>query len=241
MPASAPVPASKDPVSVALAEARRTGKRVEVVSARTEKTTTWANPDATLTTDVAAGPVRVAKGKDLVAVDATLVAVNGKIAPRAGKGEVALSGGSATAGAELASLGAGTKRLSMSWPGVLPAPTLAGDTATYTNVVPDGDLVVRVTTMGFEVFLVLRKAPSSPPVIRLPLGLRGLALSQDGKGQLRIKDAAGADVASSPAPIMFSAARDPRADEPTQTKSVATTVEAPTAAPNSSCAPTTPS
>ena len=104
-------------------------------------------------------------------------------------------------------------------------PTLAGDTATYANVVPDGDLIVRATTMGFEVFLVLRKAPSAPPVIRLPLGLEGLGLSQDGKGQLRLKDTAGADVAISPAPMMFSAARDARADEPIQTKSVATTVE----------------
>ena len=87
VPASAPVPAGKDPVSIAVAEARRTGKRVEVVSSRTENTTTYANPDATLTTDVAAGPVRVAKGKDLVPVDATLVSVNGKVIPRAAKGE----------------------------------------------------------------------------------------------------------------------------------------------------------
>ncbi|HEX3393679.1 MAG TPA: DNRLRE domain-containing protein [Acidimicrobiales bacterium] len=225
IPASAPVPASSDPTSIAVAQARRTGTRVEVTSARTENTTTWANPDGTLTTDVAAGPVRVAQGKNLVPVDPTLVLANGKVAPRAAKGDIVLSAGSTTAGAELASLAAGASRFGLHWPGPLPVPTLAGDTATYANVVPDGDLVVKATTMGFEVNLVLRKAPVAAPVIRLPLGLNGLALSQDGKGQLALRDAAGTAVATSAAPVMTSAARDPRADEPTQIRVVATTIE----------------
>ncbi|WP_432087190.1 hypothetical protein [Streptomyces sp. bgisy095] len=38
--------------------ARLSGKRVEALSERTESTTTWANPDGTVTTDAASGPVR---------------------------------------------------------------------------------------------------------------------------------------------------------------------------------------
>ncbi|MFE9929614.1 hypothetical protein [Streptomyces sp. NPDC005533] len=42
----------------ARAAARTAGHRVEAVSERSETSTTWVNPNGTLTTEVAAGPIR---------------------------------------------------------------------------------------------------------------------------------------------------------------------------------------
>jgi hypothetical protein len=211
-----------NPVSVAIAQARRNGERVQITAQDSETTTTWANPDGTLTTDLASGPVRVRQGSGFVPVDPTLVAKNGIVAPKATQGNVRLSGGGSVA--DLASLGGVGARLGLRWPGALPAPTLAGDTATYHDVVPGGDLVVKALTTGYEVSLVLRSRPTTATVLRLPLALDGLTLTQESTGRLRLADAAGKDVASSAPPIMTSAARDPRADEPTQTSVIPTTV-----------------
>lgn len=212
-----------NPVAVALTEAQRGGTRVPVPAKDTENDTTWANPDGTLTTEIAAGPVRVRKGKELVPVDPTLVVEDGAVKPKATKGDVRLSGGGA--GADLASLGRPGARLSTRWASALPKPTLDGDTATYHDIVPGGDLVVKVLTTGYEVFLVLRSRPAAPPVIRLPLGLEGLRLVQEPTGSLRLFDSRDEEVAASPTPVMSSAARDPQADEPTQVRTIPTTVE----------------
>lgn len=223
-PASVVPPTDRaNPMARALAEAQRSGTRVQIPDRDTENETTWANPDGTLTTDIAAGPLRVRQGKGLVPVDPTLVDEGGTVRPKAAKGEVRLSGGGA--GADLASLGHPGARLSTRWASALPKPTLDGDTATYRDVVPGGDLVVKVLTTGYEVFLVLRSRPAASPVIRLPLGLEGLRLVQEPSGSLRLFDNGDKEVAASPTPVMSSAARDPQADEPTQVRTIPTTVE----------------
>ncbi|MFJ1592551.1 hypothetical protein ACIOD0_20235 [Kitasatospora albolonga] len=43
--------------------ARLSGKRVEALSERTESSTTWANPDGSVTLDAASGPVRFRDGE----------------------------------------------------------------------------------------------------------------------------------------------------------------------------------
>ncbi len=63
---------------------------------------------------------------------------------------------------------------------------VVGATATYHDVVAGGDLVVTATTTGFELSVVLRKAPSAPPVFSLPLNLAGLSLSQEVTGRLNL-------------------------------------------------------
>ncbi|MGH9224442.1 MAG: hypothetical protein ACRD2W_11840, partial [Acidimicrobiales bacterium] len=179
-----------DPVAVAVDQARRLGRRVEVTAARTETVTTYANPDGTLTTEIAGGPVRVSQGTGFVPVDPTLVSAGGAIAPRAAKGSVKFSAGGA-AGGELASLASDASRLALKWPGALPAPTLAGNTATYRDVAPGQDLVVKATTTGFESFVVLRSAPKAAPVIRIPVALQNLSLTQEAGGALRLAGGGG--------------------------------------------------
>ncbi|KJY24863.1 hypothetical protein, partial [Streptomyces sp. NRRL S-495] len=63
-----PAAAVSDTASALLA-AKLRGSRVEVLGTRSETATTWANPDGTLTTDTAAGPVRFRRGADWVDVD----------------------------------------------------------------------------------------------------------------------------------------------------------------------------
>ncbi|MEU9144030.1 hypothetical protein, partial [Streptomyces sp. NPDC048349] len=45
-------------IASARVAARLSGKRVEALSERTETTTTWVNKDGSLTSEVAAGPIR---------------------------------------------------------------------------------------------------------------------------------------------------------------------------------------
>lgn len=54
-----------NPDSVALDQAQRTGKKVEILSKRTEIETTFANPQGTLTTELSSGQIRVKKGDSL--------------------------------------------------------------------------------------------------------------------------------------------------------------------------------
>ena len=226
LPASAlPPHSATDPAAVATAQAQISGQRVEIVAKRSETDTTYANPDGTFTTEISAGPVRVMQGNNFVPVDPTLVAANGVVSPRATKGNIALSAGTAAAGTEVAAITTAGKHLGLGWLGALPAPTLSGATATYHDVVANGDLVVTATTTGFEVSLVLRKAPVVAPEFRLPFNLSGMTVAQDAKGGLTLTGADGTAIVTSPAPLMFSAARDAHADEPTQTKTVASAIE----------------
>lgn len=167
--------------------------------------------------------MRIRKGASFVPADPTLVLANGAIEPKAAQGSIKLSAGGE--GSKLASLEAGGKKVSMGWDKALPAPTIEGDTATYQDIEPGQDLVVKATTTGFETFLVLKSRPEKAPVITVPVSLEGLSLSRDGAGQIKLADTKSKTQASIPQPFMFSSARDERADEPTQKALVDTAVE----------------
>jgi hypothetical protein len=79
--------------------ARASGQRVEVLSQRSETSRSWVNADGTMSSEMAAGPVRF---KDAAAkaddgwrdIDLTLVRnADGSVSPTAAPGEVTLSGG----------------------------------------------------------------------------------------------------------------------------------------------------
>jgi hypothetical protein len=218
-----------NPESVALDKAQRSGKKVEIVSARTETETTFANPEGTLTTELSAGPIRIRKGDGFVPIDTTLEILDGAVVPKAAQGQIEISNGGA-AGSELAAVGSAGKRLSFNWPAALPTPVLKGNTATYADVAPGQDLVVKATPSGFESFVVLKTRPEQPVVITIPLGLDGLSLEKDDiSGELRFSNAKGELKVSSSTPMMWSAARDPKVNEPTQVRKVDIQVEPATA------------
>ncbi|MFD7880694.1 hypothetical protein ACFV5G_42690, partial [Streptomyces sp. NPDC059766] len=135
------------PAAQAAARAAESGKQVEVVSERTEYSTTYANPDgSTFNLKQSVTPVRVARPGGVWATpDATLVRRDdGRLAPKAAVAGVSFSGGGD--GKDLVSMAEGGHTLTVGWTGSLPAPTLEGDSAVYADVLPDVDLRMTATT-----------------------------------------------------------------------------------------------
>jgi hypothetical protein len=186
-------------VAAARRAAAERRERVEVVSARTESTQLFANPDGTMSWEAAAGPVRVRRGGEWVDVDTTLESVAGRVRPRAVPVELAFSAGGDGALARLGEpaggpgpAGTGPRaELGLDWAGTLPTPELAGNTATYRDVVPGGDLVVTALTRGFAEALVLRERPAGPVTLRFRMRTGALRAALGRGGELRLTDAAG--------------------------------------------------
>ncbi|MFE7191775.1 ricin-type beta-trefoil lectin domain protein [Kitasatospora sp. NPDC057541] len=202
----------------ALLSARLQGRRVEVVSARTESTTLWANPEGTLTSDRSTGPVRMKSGGSWVAVDTTLAPTpTGKVAPKAHPGALVLEGGDpavtvgdslpGTDGApapgdspasttttlqerELASYGSGDQKVGFGWLGRLPKPKLEGNKATYVDARPGVDLVVKATRTGFEQFLIVknRSAVAQASTMTIPIDTTGLNVAAQQDGSIQLLD-----------------------------------------------------
>ena len=208
--AGAPVPAGAvdAPLGVekALARARRTGKSVEATATGTSTSVVTALPNGQVRLTQHATPMRKMVGGMWKDLDATLVRhPDGSIAPRLTTSEVSISPGGS---APLAELTSGDRTLTVDAPVPLPAPTLSGPTATYRQVLPDVDLVVRVDRNGgfSHVFVVhTPKAAANPALRTLTLGTKanGFTLDVDGTGNIAGRDRAGATVLSAPAPIMW--------------------------------------
>ncbi|MFJ3906397.1 DNRLRE domain-containing protein [Streptomyces sp. NPDC090025] len=219
--------------------ARLSGKRVEALSERTESTTTWANPDGTVTLDAAAGPVRFRdeatdKWQDIdvdlaKSVDGTIEAkahplgleLAGKT-PAAEAAAVEASGEAGDAGTKpvpLVTLDAGDgKELGLSWRGVLPEPALSGTTARYTDVMTGTDLRVESTRTGFEQFLELkdRSAIDANGSVTLTLNAKGITARANADRSVTFVDSeSGKQVGMLPAPVMWDAYVDPKSGEHT--------------------------
>ncbi|WP_150254388.1 LamG-like jellyroll fold domain-containing protein [Nocardiopsis deserti] len=208
----------------ALALAAETGERVEIPSLTDEKTQHFANPDGTLTAEISPLPVRVRSEDGWVDVDTTLVAAeDGLVRPRATNTELAFSGGG---DAPMVTLGLGTNSVTLDWEGELPTPTLDGAQATYTDILPDVDLVLTAGVEGFTQVLVVHtpEAAASPELAELELALdtTGVTMTEDEHGNLdALGDESGQSVFSAQAPVMW----DSTGQEQT------TEVEDPTVAP----------
>ena len=189
-------PAEQPTEAAALALARQIHARVAVSSLRTETEDVYANPSGTFTMVQRTLPVRVRRGADWVPVDTSLrVHADGSIRPVAASVPMAFSGGGAAPLARIAWRGA---EFSLGWPAALPAPVLAGDTATYPDVLPDVDLMVTADVLGFsEVLVVKTPAAARHPAVRsLRLTTRSVGLTQrvDAAGNVDAVDATGASV-----------------------------------------------
>ncbi|WP_188188182.1 DNRLRE domain-containing protein [Nonomuraea sp. SYSU D8015] len=212
-------PSAPDEASARLS-ARLTGKRVEIADARTETTTTYANPDGTLTVDSFAGPVRFRRDGAWAPVDITLTrAPSGEIVTR-GHGRALRFGGGrsglsrqAAGPTDLITIGEGAAKVTMQWKGALPTPRLSGETATYPDVMPGADLVVTATRTGAEQFLLLKSRPATPLTYTLGLKAPGLRPRQAADGGVELVDAKGKAVVTIPAPVMWDATKHPISGE----------------------------
>ncbi|MEV0280371.1 FG-GAP-like repeat-containing protein [Streptomyces sp. NPDC050610] len=189
----------------ASAEARRTGAPVEVTGLRTETQEVVANPSGTFTLTQYAQPVRARKNGQLVPVDANLLRVGDRIAPKATTLDVTISPGGDTTLATLTEQG---RRLSIQWPKPLPVPALEANEATYPEVFPGVDLKVRATTETIAQVLVVKNAEAAKnsELQRLQLGLEteGLRLDvNETLGTVRALNPAGQELFTSSTPRMW--------------------------------------
>lgn len=201
----------------ALAQAQATGEQVEVTQAATETETVMANPDGTLTLSVAASPVRVEQGGELVDVDTTLQSEAGQLSTAATTADVFLDGdGQVGAGESLAEVSDsdGDASVGMSFEGDLAAPEVEGSTATYAH---DENTAVRIETRdaGFAAHVLLAEMPAglatsgnSPdgaaaagPVYRFSVATEGGSVALV-DGRLSFVDDSG-DVVSTSAPLQM--------------------------------------
>ncbi|HET7397586.1 MAG TPA: DNRLRE domain-containing protein, partial [Intrasporangium sp.] len=236
-PAAAPARAQTgeavDLVSARVA-ARAQGHRVEALGERTDTTTTWVNPDGSLTTEVSGAPVRF---KDPAGrwqpVDLDLKTAGTDVVPVSSDLGVRLSAGGA-AGGDVASVDHGAGR-GVSWAlggGLgavkLPAPVLAGRVATYPNVLPGVDVRVSVRPSGFEQDFVIKDRAAADQLagitvsgggagagsFSIPLKTRGLTAKASADGGVAFVDGKGKQVSVVPPAAAWDARLDPRSGDP---------------------------
>jgi hypothetical protein len=181
-----------DTASAAIA-AKLCGGRVGVTNLTTETTLVWANADGTMSAEQHLAPVRVRVGNSWVPVDLTLQRrPDGSVEPKAHAIGVVLSGGAQGSGEhDVVALGAGEQRVAIRWSGALPAPVLDGSVATYRDVRPGVDLVVRVNRTGYEQSFVVKDKAGLAQVNRLSLPMatgKGLSASVDGTGGIVLRN-----------------------------------------------------
>ncbi|XVU28288.1 LamG domain-containing protein [Actinoplanes sp. CA-054009] len=188
------------------------GERVEVLSERTEYTQVFASPEGGLTAESAVLPQRVHRADGSWAdVDLTLRAGASDLRPTASVADVRFSDGGAGPMVTLVRLG---KSLTVSWPlGDLPAPTVNGDSATYADVLPDVDLVLRATMDGFAHVLVVKTAAAAadPKLAQIQFDLGGDVQIRRGRDGSLAAVGGGATVAMAAAAMMWDSNRAPSA------------------------------
>jgi hypothetical protein len=190
----------------ALADAIASGQPVEVVSARTELSDEWANPDGTFSVKRYGSPVRMWRNGAWVPTDATLIfAADGSVVPTATTVAVTFSGGGT--GPLLTGVKDG-RTLSLSWPVALPTPTLSGNVATYSEILPGVDLQLKAEVEGFSQLVVVKtlEAAQNPQLttLRYTMSTVGLSVSTDtDTGSIAALDPAGQTVFTSAVPLMW--------------------------------------
>jgi hypothetical protein len=200
----APVQATAE--AEALAEARSSGKPVEVLSLRGETRDVFATPAGTLEAREYLSPVRARVDGAWRTVDLDLAAgPDGRVGPRVATVDLSFSGGDDR---DLVRMVRHGRELALTWPRKLPAPVVEGRAATYPEVLPGIDLRMSAVPDGFLSVLVVKtpKAAAHPEVAELRFGLdtAGLDVRVTEEGALEAADAgSGGPVFAAPPPLMW--------------------------------------
>ncbi|MFG3590485.1 DNRLRE domain-containing protein [Streptomyces sp. NPDC047990] len=216
-----------DDIPSARIAARLSGHRVEALSERTETSTTWANKDGSLTTELAAGPIRFQQDGRWTDVDVELREVSGGVEPKAHPEGLRLAGRTGTPASslraardaratDLVTLGEGDQQITLQWKGGLPKPKLDGTRAQYVNAVPGADVVVEATRTGFEQYVEIKQRPAEGGyTYTLPLRAKGLKAKQLADSSVVFTDRKNKKRAVMPAPVMWDDTVDERSGEHT--------------------------
>ncbi|MGW4500462.1 LamG domain-containing protein [Micromonospora sp. NPDC004336] len=163
----------------------------------------FANPAGGFTAESAVLPQRVKRSDGSWAdVDLSLRRVPGGWRPAASVADVRFSDGGAGAAVTLVRRG---KSLTLSWPGGLPKPSVSGDAATYAEVLPGTDLVLRATRTGFTHVFVVKdaRAAANPALRELRFDLGGDARVVRGANGRLTATAGGEQIASAEPAVMW--------------------------------------
>jgi RHS repeat-associated protein len=225
---------SRPDVVSARVTARAQGARVEVESLRDEKSTTWVNPDGTLTTEQHTGQIRFkSTAGEWRDVDLTLEAdADGTVSPKshpkglslAGADKAAGGAAKGAAGTDLAAIDQGKgkrkqdRQVTLGWKGKLGTPTLSGTTATYADVEPGVDLTVDSRRSGYETHLVI-KTPQALAALQasgkdgavswdIPVKTKGLTARSEKDGSVSFVDADGQVASRVAVPLAWDAVVD---------------------------------
>ncbi|MFF4888124.1 DNRLRE domain-containing protein [Streptomyces nigra] len=214
-------PAQAEDEASAVLMARLQDRKIEVLSARTADSTTWALPSGALQTDAYAGPIRVKQDGVWQDIDTSLSDTGPALEPKTAAVDIAVSDGGDK---QLASVTRGDATFGLGWEDTLPTPTVKNDTASY--ALGSGQtLEVTALAQGFSQNVILAAAPQGTVSYRIPLNLDGLKLSQADSGHLLLKDSDGKLVAEAPAPMMWDSSKDPVSGEPENLARVATKID----------------
>lgn len=235
--------------AAAVAEAKRTGKKVLVDTATTQTQLIWAMPNGKMHTQIHALPQRAKNSEGKWApIDNTLRRTKsaGFLAIRPVNAAVPVRFASGTAAADradrsytrgplsgetvLAEVDLGEHTVAYTWPGTLPEPVLDGPRALYPEVFPGVDLLLIVREEGgFGQLLIVknRQAAQNKDLATVSYGLRSktAVFRTDAKAnRIQVLDKAGQEVGSIPTPFAWdSNGRDPEPPAGTpQRTSVAT-------------------
>lgn len=218
-----------------------------MVGLRERAKTTFANPDGSYTEVSTPVPTRAeAADGSLVPIDTTLVTAGKRLKPKATNSAVSVlamatvASGPTSKGAtpqlapgEAGGEGSTADVVSLDLPGaaditmgfgaMLPAPTVAGDVATY-ELSATSALTVQAMDDGFAENVVLDAAPEAAPTYRFPLTLAGGLTPKLADGVLTFVTSDGAVAAVSRPLQMWDARRDAGGD-PDHTSPVAASLE----------------
>ncbi|MCX4819013.1 DNRLRE domain-containing protein [Streptomyces sp. NBC_01142] len=192
--------------SAALAEAKRSGKAVEVTSLRRESSEVFATPGGELEAREYLRPVWARVQGQWKPVDTELAKTSGgMVAPKVATLGLEFSGGGDRPLVRMARAG---RELALSWPGPLPAPELDEETATYRDVLPDVDLRMGAQEDGFTQLLVVKSAEAAESSqlaeLRLKLRADGLNVRETAAGGLEaVDEGAKGAVFEAPRPMMW--------------------------------------
>lgn len=206
-------------VASAVSAAQATGEPVQVEGMITPTEQTLALPDGTMQYEASTLPVRVEQGGTWVPVDTTLGRVGDWLEPAASVAPVRFSRGGSD---QLAQVQTETGEwVTERWPyGSLPAPTVAGDTATYTEVLPGVDLKMIATVTGQTSVYVVKneKAAQSTRLNDLHVLIEGADLTKGANGAVEAEAADGSQLVAG-APLWWDSSnggtyRVPGGDDP---------------------------
>ncbi|WP_145497212.1 LamG-like jellyroll fold domain-containing protein [Streptomyces sp. CFMR 7] len=193
-------------VDAASAEAKRTGRSVEVASLRGESSEVFATPEGNLEAREYLRPVRARVKGVWQPVETDLVrAADGSVTPKVATVDLAFSGGGDTPLVRMRKAG---RELALSWPEKLPVPETDGPRATYRNVLPDVDLRMEAQEDGFTQLLVVKSAEAAAneklSELRLKLAADGMEVRETSGGGLEaVDEGAKGAVFEAPRPMMW--------------------------------------